>query len=59
MFFSNMKSDSDSSHINPSIPKYYFMGSSNSNQYSGNFPISFNSIGGTAGAQHFYKKVYE
>ena len=57
-----MKSDSDSSHINPPFPRgpYHYYGSNSESRstYTGAFPVSINSIGGTAGANNFYKRIY-
>lgn len=53
-----MKSDSDSSHINPSLYRGYNGQSYSDKSYSGAYPISYNSIGGTGGANTGYNKLY-
>lgn len=57
LFYSQMKSDSDSSYMNPSFLRQYGSSQSDKSNVTGTFPISYNSVGGTAGANHFYKKL--
>lgn len=61
MFFSNLKSDSSNSHINPPFPGRalgYPSSYTEKSYLAGGYPISINSIGGTAGAANFYRRIY-